>query len=216
LGDIREVAEPSARRKEIRTSVGRASHRFGLAPLSIFDLTGSIVVQPGSSLNVGGQFPSALVNDGQIESFSTADIGVPVLGDGTIRIDFGKVSAGTVGFASFVGPGQAIAVDGLGFLTIDQPRLFFGSITEAPTGGVTLKNIQTTSSAYNDGVLSIYNGQNEVAQLRIASLTDAGFNVANVGSNVVVTTPGPIGAAMPNTTTGTESLPQLASLATTS
>src|ERR1700761_4531291 len=34
---------------------------IGLAPLSIFDLTGSMVVQPGSSLDVSGQFPSALI-----------------------------------------------------------------------------------------------------------------------------------------------------------
>ena len=162
-----------------------------LARNSVFDLTGSIRVNPSSTLDVEGGKNTALINDGTISAVSPMTIGVPVLGDGKFDLEFGRSSSGSTEFASFVAPGQAITLGSMTSLTLDQPRWFLGSISEAPLSTLTLQNTHTTSNAYENGVLTIFDNLVPVADLRITSTTNAGFNVANQGGNVVITTPFP-------------------------
>jgi hypothetical protein len=168
---------------------------LNLAQNSVFDLTGSIRVNPSGTLHVEGDKNTALINSGTISAVSPMTVGVPVFGNGKFDLEFGRSSSGSTEFASFVAPGQAITLGTMTSLTLDQPRSFLGSISEAPLSVLTLENTHTTSNAYENGVLTIFDNLVPVANLRITSTTNAGFNVANQGSNVVITTPFPSTAA---------------------
>lgn len=162
-----------------------------LARNSAFDLTGSILVNPSSSLHVEGDENTALINNGTVVAFSPVTIGVPVLGKGTFDLEYGRSSSGNTEFASLVGPGQAVALHSFTSLTLDQPGLFLGSISETPASTIILSNTHMTSDIYQNGVLTIFDDLTPVANLRVTSTMDAGFNVSNQAGNVIVTTPAP-------------------------
>ncbi len=160
-----------------------------LARNSLFDLTGSIHLNPSSTLEVEGESNTALINDGTINASGPVTIGVPVFGTGIFDLEFGRSSSGNTEFTGFVAPGQAVNLGSMTSLTLDEPGLFLGSINEAPSSTVALENTHMTSDSYENGVLTIFDNLIPVASLRITSAANTGFDVANQGGNVVVTTP---------------------------
>ena len=160
-----------------------------LARNSLLDLTGSIFLNPSSTLKVEGEDNTALINNGTINASGPVTIGVPVFGTGSFDLEFGRSSSGSTEFTGFVAPGQAINVGSTTSLTLDKPRLFLGSINEAPSSAVILENTHMTSDSYENGMLTIFDNLIPVASLRITSAANTGFDVANQAGNVVVTTP---------------------------
>lgn len=144
------------------------------------------------NLNVQGSGWNVLVNNGTISGHgSTIDVGTPVFGQGGFDLTPGSGGPGshfphqsTLEFQQMVGSGQTISMTD-STLVLDSPATFLATIDDLNVGiaspfsgnsSVLLAGQPATSLAFQNDVLTVFNGNNVLAQLGFApGLTEADF-----------------------------------------
>ena len=153
---------------------------------STFDVTGKGTFENDSTLNVQG---------------SNATIDTPLTGTGTANIEIGiDTHAAQLTLGNSVSAGETVNVLGTALLLSDAPE-FLGQINLAsppPPFGleeVILQGVASTSSSYDGSTLSVFNGPNLVASLRIA--TPDHLTVTSSGGNTFITPDAPNALVLP-------------------
>jgi hypothetical protein len=156
---------------------------------AVLDNPSGWVQQPNGTIDISGPNHSAFINDGTVTSIGgSMDVGVPLAGEGTFELEFGNVSEASLTLENKVGPGETFNLrSGPAVLTLTDPMQFLGEINDGPEGFVVLPDRTTTSSSYQNGVLSLFNNDELVAALRITSVTGADFQISNIGGNINIT-----------------------------
>jgi hypothetical protein len=126
---------------------------------------------PWGVMNINGK--GSFDNTTSAMSSGSADIGVPVVGQGKFTI----AGIGKMEFASSVSAGQTIQA-GTGFASasqstssivqIDKPAAFHALINLGFGGEVVLEGITRTSSSFGNDLLTLYNGNKVVDTLRLS------------------------------------------------
>jgi len=182
-----------------RTPVG-STLNMDIAKHSTFVNTGTIDAETGSTISVIGK--------GTFENNSTFDVigsmttvDTPITGTGTINAEIGIDTRATqLNIGDSVSAGETVNVIGNAVLQLSDTPEFLGAINFAPPPPpgigleeVILQGIASTSASYNGSVLSVFNGTDLVASLRVA--TPDGLTVTSSGGNTFITPDGPIVAA---------------------
>jgi len=183
---------------------------------AVFVNDGTIQLDSGQPFAIKGASADAvLINNGLMDfraGFAQAEIGVSVLGNGTIDSGRQVMPAGSalllafvphVEFGSTVGAGESLVIDGSAFVRLDQPSRFHAVIhgfvplpVSSPPNLYTsffepeiiLANTQVTTYSVADDVLSLWNGSAMVAQLHFADFAyaKANFLVSSSGSSTII------------------------------
>ena len=167
---------------------------------STFINIGTINEGTGSTFDVTGK--GAFENDGTLNVVgSNATIDTPITGTGTINIEIGiNTHEAQLTLGNSVSAGETVNVLGTALLLSDAPE-FLGQINLAsppPPFGleeVTLQGVASTSASYDGSTLSVFNGPNLVASLRIA--TPDHLTVTSSGGNTFITPGAPAALALP-------------------
>jgi len=167
---------------------------------STFINTGTINEGTGSTFDVTGK--GAFENDGTLNVVgSNATIDTPITGTGTINIEIGiNTHEAQLTLGNSVSAGETVNVLGTALLLSDAPE-FLGQINLAsppPPFGleeVTLQGVASTSASYDGSTLSVFNGPNLVASLKIA--TPDHLTVTSSGGNTFITPDAPTALVLP-------------------
>jgi hypothetical protein len=181
-------------------------YRFGEGPenTTINMSPGSFLVNQatinGTELTIAGNGPGdAIVNNGTIAISDSLVLGPLVAGTGTVELtgpDFFFDQGARAEFGGFVAPQQTFAFEKPPFpwlsdlqnLTIDVAREFLGTIAGFSQGDdVRLNNLTATSEQYQNGVLTLYDGNAPVAALHFSgthSQTD--FTLASSNNTTTI------------------------------
>jgi hypothetical protein len=171
-----------------------------VANRSTFINTGTINEGTGSTLDVTGR--GTFENDGTFNvQGSEATIDTPITGTGTINAEIGIDTRATqLTIGGSVSAGETVNVIGNAVLQLSDTPEFLGEINFAPPPPpgvgleeVILQGIASTAASYNGSVLSVFNGPDLVASLRVA--TPDGLTVTSSGGNTFIAPDGPIVAA---------------------
>ena len=184
---------------------------------AIFVNNGTILVDSGQPFAIVAQSADAvLINNGLMHldaPYMQADIGVSVLGSGTIETGHAITPAPSalllasipfVEFGGTVGSGENLVFSDEAFVQIDKPLQFHATIhgfepLTSPTSPppywyapfqpeIILANTQVTSYNVSHDVLSLWNGTSLVAQLHFADFayTKDNFAVSSSGSSTII------------------------------
>jgi len=180
---------------------------------AIFYNDGTILVQSGQPFAILSQSPHAmLINNGMMHldaPFMQADIGVPVWGSGTIETGHAITPAAsalllasipTVEFGGAVGTGENIVFDGVAQIYLDKPSHFDALIHDFvpnPSSSyvasffqpeIVLRNTPVTFYDVSNDILSLWNGNTLVAQLRFTDFayTKDNFLVSTSGTTTTI------------------------------
>lgn len=196
---------------------------------AVFLNNGTILDETGQPFAILAKSSDAvLINNGLMHldaSFMQADIGVSVLGTGTIETGHEitpapsallLASVPVLTFGGAVGSGQSLVITGTAYIEIDQPLEFHAVIhgfepLASPTSPppyyfppyeprIVLENSPVTSYAVSNDVLTLWNGHSVVAQLHFADFayTRDNFLVTTSGTTTTVEPQGilvPMGVA---------------------
>ena len=194
---------------------------------AIFVNDGTILDESGQPFAIVAQSADAvLINNGLMHldaPFMQANIGVSVLGSGTIETGHAFTPAPSalelasipvIEFGGTVGRGENLVFDGTAWIQIDKPAQFhalihdFQPLVSSPANPydsfyqpeLILANTQVTSYNVSNDVLSLWNGSSLVAQLRFTDFvyTKANFSVTSSGSSTIIEAQGtltPLGVA---------------------
>lgn len=180
---------------------------------AVFLNNGTILVDSGQPFAIVAQSPDAvLINNGLMHldaPFMNANIGVSVLGSGTIETGHPitpeasallGASIPYIIFGGAVGAGQDLVFDGVAQIYVAKPSQFHALIHDFepnPSSSyvaaffqpeIVLQNTQVTSYTVSHDVLSLWDGSNLVAQLRFTDFayTKANFLVEASGNSTIV------------------------------
>lgn len=171
------------------------------AERGIFNNLGTLQSISRGTLDLVAQSSDALLlNGGLVRStggFDTVDIGVPVLGDGTLEVSGFGASIGQMILESGVSADQNLQFDG-GYAVIAEPGQFHALIhgfVQTPSTAppeLILRDAQVTAYTVSDDVLTLMNGSDEVARLRFGDYryTAQNFQVVSSGGDTVITPQG--------------------------
>ena len=184
---------------------------------AIFVNSGTILDQSGQPFVIAAKSADAvLINNGLMQldaPFMQADIGVKVLGSGTIETGHEitpavsallLASIPSLEFGGAVGSGENLIVTGTAHIRLDDPAQFHALIhgfEPLPASSspppfpysfyepeIILANSQVTSYAVSHDVLSLWDGSHLVARLRFTgyNYAKADFSVASSGSDTII------------------------------
>jgi len=153
--------------------------------------------QMRGGFTASGSNASVTINGGATATFANAassltgyydiaTINADVVGSGTFAIGF----LDSMTFARGVSSGQTIADNG-GFLTIADPRDFYGSVNWSPTAAaasnfIALSGLVADHSAYQDGVLSLTSNGKDVFDFHVQATPGSAVVAAQASGGIQV------------------------------
>jgi hypothetical protein len=177
------------------------STTINISPHSLLLNFGSLqfVTQLGASLDIAGTKGAVVANYGLIEveapGATTAIIAPSVTGHGTIQV--GSSDVANTEFGGFVGSGQTFEFSGFddqasstatATLQVDMAREFHATIANfTAVDTIDLKGVTVTSDDFNNGVLTLKDGSETVANLHFAgSYTTSDFVTQAVAGDTLI------------------------------